>query len=161
MSRFCKCKSYSHFFSKSISIYAIFNDRSFNNTLTNNNVGFAQLGPGWQLRGLSLPWNSVSRLTDHAWHDPNGLTGPLILSLTSQFTQTNTLYLILLTNSADDKLMIIFLIFSLKIGFNISYKFFPQENLIFWEKLKKYFKMPTWQMNHMNSETSSLSFSEK
>ena len=33
------------FFSKNISIYAIFNDQSFNNTLTNNIVSFEQLGP--------------------------------------------------------------------------------------------------------------------
>ena len=34
------------FFSKNISIYAIFNDQSFNDTLTNNIVSFEQLGPG-------------------------------------------------------------------------------------------------------------------
>ena len=45
MSSFCKCKIYSHFFSKNISIYAIFNDQSFNNMLTNNTVSFEQLGP--------------------------------------------------------------------------------------------------------------------
>ena len=38
-------KSYSHFFSKNISLYAIFNDQSFNGTLTNNIVSFEQLGP--------------------------------------------------------------------------------------------------------------------
>ena len=32
-------------FSKNISIYAIFNDQSFNNTLTNDIVSFEQLGP--------------------------------------------------------------------------------------------------------------------
>ena len=42
----CKCKSYSHFFSKNISIYAIFNDQSFNDTLTNDIVSFEQLGRG-------------------------------------------------------------------------------------------------------------------
>ena len=45
MSSFCKCKSYSHFLSKSISVYDIFNDQSFNNMLTNNIVSFEQLGP--------------------------------------------------------------------------------------------------------------------
>ena len=45
MSSFCKCKSYSHFFSKNISVYAIFNYQSFNNTLTNDIVSFEQLGP--------------------------------------------------------------------------------------------------------------------
>ena len=34
------------FFSKNISIYAIFNDQSFNDTLTNNIISFEQLGPG-------------------------------------------------------------------------------------------------------------------
>ena len=33
------------FSSKNISIYAIFNDQSFNNMLTNNIVSFEQLGP--------------------------------------------------------------------------------------------------------------------
>ena len=45
VSRFCKCKSYSHFFSKNISVYAIFNDQNFNDTLTNDIVSFEQLGP--------------------------------------------------------------------------------------------------------------------
>ena len=44
MSNFCKCKSYSHFFSKNISTYATFNDQSFNNALTNDIVSFEQLG---------------------------------------------------------------------------------------------------------------------
>ena len=35
----------SHFFSKNIGIYAIFNDQSFNNSLTNDIVSFEQLGP--------------------------------------------------------------------------------------------------------------------
>ena len=34
------------FFSKNISIYAIFNDQSFNDQLTNDIVSFEQLGPG-------------------------------------------------------------------------------------------------------------------
>ena len=33
-------------FPQNISIYAIFNDQSFNDTLTNNIVSFEQLGPG-------------------------------------------------------------------------------------------------------------------
>ena len=37
-------QSYSHFFSKHISVYAIFNDQSFNDTLTNDIVSFEQLG---------------------------------------------------------------------------------------------------------------------
>ena len=46
LSSFCKCKSYSYFFSKNISIYAIFYDQSFNDTLINAIVSFEQLGPG-------------------------------------------------------------------------------------------------------------------
>ena len=46
MRSFCKCKSYSHFFSKTISVYAIFNDQSFNELLTNDIISFEQLGPG-------------------------------------------------------------------------------------------------------------------
>ena len=46
VSSFCKCKSYSHFFSKNISVYAIFEDQRFNGTLTNDIVSFEQLGPG-------------------------------------------------------------------------------------------------------------------
>ena len=40
VSSFCKCKGYSHFFSKNISVYALFNDRKFNTKLTNNIVSF-------------------------------------------------------------------------------------------------------------------------
>ena len=45
MSSFSKCKSYSHFFSKNISIYAIFDDQSLNDMSTNNIVSFEQVGP--------------------------------------------------------------------------------------------------------------------
>ena len=38
------------FFSKSISAYAIFNDQSFNDTLSSDIVSFEQLGPGTQSR---------------------------------------------------------------------------------------------------------------
>ena len=40
-----KCKSYPHFFSKNIGVYAIFDDQNFNDTLTNDIVSFEQLGP--------------------------------------------------------------------------------------------------------------------
>ena len=39
VSSFCKCSS------KNISVHAIFNDQSFNNTLTKDIVNFEQLGP--------------------------------------------------------------------------------------------------------------------
>ena len=48
MSSFCKRKSYTHFFSKNITVYAIFNDQSFNYMLTNGIVSFEQLGPDLQ-----------------------------------------------------------------------------------------------------------------
>ena len=35
------------FFSKNISVYAISNDQSFNDTLTKDTVSFEQLGQGW------------------------------------------------------------------------------------------------------------------
>ena len=44
VSSFCKFKSYSHFFSKNIRVYAIFNDQSFNDTLINGIARFEQLG---------------------------------------------------------------------------------------------------------------------
>ena len=45
VSSFCKCKSYSHFFQQNIRIYAIFNDQSFNETLTDDIVSLEQAGP--------------------------------------------------------------------------------------------------------------------
>ena len=45
VSSYCKCKSYSHFLSKNISVYAILNDQSFNDALTTDIVSFEQLGP--------------------------------------------------------------------------------------------------------------------
>ena len=46
VSSFCQCKSYSHFLSKNVSEYAIFNDQSFNDTLNNDIVSFEQLNLG-------------------------------------------------------------------------------------------------------------------
>ena len=42
------------FFSKNISIYAIFNDQSFKDTLINDVVSFEQLGPDLFLRGFVI-----------------------------------------------------------------------------------------------------------
>ena len=47
------------FFSKNISIYAIFNDQSFNDTLTNDIVSFEQLGPDVQWLARAFQWISV------------------------------------------------------------------------------------------------------
>ena len=46
---FANAKATHIFFSKNISLYAIFNGQSFKGTLTNNIVSFEQLGPGWGL----------------------------------------------------------------------------------------------------------------
>ena len=43
------------FFSKNISVYSIFNNQSFNNTLTNHMVSFEQMGPDI----MSLFWPSI------------------------------------------------------------------------------------------------------
>ena len=43
---FANAKATHIFFSKNISVYAIFNDHSLNDTLTNDIVSFEQLGPG-------------------------------------------------------------------------------------------------------------------
>ena len=62
VSSFCKCKNYSHFFSKNISIYAISNDQSFNNMLTNDIVSFEQQGPEilGHLNSLQLHFTACS-----------------------------------------------------------------------------------------------------
>ena len=67
MSSFCKCKSYPHFLSKNISIYAIFNNQSFNDTLTNDTISFEQLGPGVILEGDLGEKVSLSWLTSLSW----------------------------------------------------------------------------------------------
>ena len=77
MSGFYKCKSYSHFFSKNICVYAIFIDQSFNNTLTSDIVSLEQLGP------------AVSNV---------GKLGPVVQSVVSL---TSPLRVILLTVLAD------------------------------------------------------------
>ena len=46
MNSFCKCKSYSHFFSNNIGVYAIFDDQNFNDMLSKDIISFQQLGPG-------------------------------------------------------------------------------------------------------------------
>ena len=55
---FAKAKATHIFFSKNISLYAIFNDQSFNDTLTNDIVSFEQLGPD-----LSAYSDEVARCT--------------------------------------------------------------------------------------------------
>ena len=59
-----KCE-YSHFFCKNISIYAVFNDQNFNNTLSNNIVSFEQLNPDCldEPADLSLCWAHMSEGT--------------------------------------------------------------------------------------------------
>ena len=43
---FANAKATHIFFSKNISVHAIFDDQSFNDMLTNDIVSFEQLGPG-------------------------------------------------------------------------------------------------------------------
>ena len=62
---FCKCKNYSHFFSKNSSIYAIFNDQRFNHMLTNDIVSFEQPGPGsTQFAKAGYIWFSRTRINN-------------------------------------------------------------------------------------------------
>ena len=44
------------FFSKTISIYAIFNDQSFDDTLTDDIVSFEQLGPDFSYLHKNMLW---------------------------------------------------------------------------------------------------------
>ena len=50
-------------FSKNISIYAIFNDQNFNDTLTSDIVSFEQLGPGLLLLACAVKQASHDRLS--------------------------------------------------------------------------------------------------
>ena len=54
------------FFSKNISIYAIFNVQSFNDTLTNDIISFEQLGPG-----IYTCEKAESKLLFHERHQTN------------------------------------------------------------------------------------------
>ena len=56
---FANAKASHIFFSKNISVYAICNDQSFNNMLTNDIVSFEQLGPG-VFEPVTL-WSKVGR----------------------------------------------------------------------------------------------------
>ena len=51
---FANAKATHIFSAKRISIYAIFNDQSFNDMLTNNIFSFKQLGPG-----LYVPYKTI------------------------------------------------------------------------------------------------------
>ena len=54
---------YLHFFSKNISVYAIFNDQS-NDMLTNNIISFEQLGPGLFIQVAELfPGDRIQLMT--------------------------------------------------------------------------------------------------
>ena len=65
------------FFQKNISIYAIFNDQSFNDMLTNNIVSFEQLGP--ELYSL---WQFYDRNNRHL----NSIHYKVHLTMTAKFT---------------------------------------------------------------------------
>ena len=51
---FANAKATHIFFSKNISVYAIFNDQSFNDTFTNVIASFEQLGPGQNMKKAPL-----------------------------------------------------------------------------------------------------------
>ena len=42
--------AFANFFCKNISVYTIFNDQSFNDTLTNNILSFEELGPDFLVK---------------------------------------------------------------------------------------------------------------
>ena len=73
VSSFCKCESYSHFFSKNISVYAIFNDQSFNDMLTNNIISFEQLGPEFYFSGKIRHIFHVDCLPDNSYEISYGI----------------------------------------------------------------------------------------
>ena len=58
-----KCE-YSHFFSKNISVYAIFNDQSFNDMLANDIVSFEQLDPSNLLLNPNKSGPSSSKINE-------------------------------------------------------------------------------------------------
>ena len=86
MSSFCKCKSYSHFFSKNISVYAIFDDQRFNDTLTNSIVSFEQLGPDRQHTQTQPCWMTLKDIYNHKSQIMKLVNDNLALYL-SEFTE--------------------------------------------------------------------------
>ena len=58
---FANAKATHIFFSKNIRLYAVFNDQSFNDTLTNDIVSFELLGPECQSVVLAI---SASKVND-------------------------------------------------------------------------------------------------
>ena len=89
VSSFCKCKSYSHFFSKNINVYALSNDQSFNDWLTNDIVSFEQLGPEYFV---------------HAQYDLRMFEG--IFGLSEPILVHKTIFLKLLYNILSPKLIL-------------------------------------------------------
>ena len=63
---FANAKATHIFFSKNISIYAIYNVQSFNDTLTNDIISFEQLGPG-----IYTCEKAESKLLFHERHQAN------------------------------------------------------------------------------------------
>ena len=63
-----KCKSCSHFFSKNISVPAVFNGQSYIDTLTNNIISFEQLGPDFGFCLESSVMNSGRLVYSKYWY---------------------------------------------------------------------------------------------
>ena len=56
---FANAKATHIFSAKNISVYAIFNDQSFNNTLTNDILSFEQLNPGILLTHQQVAFSTI------------------------------------------------------------------------------------------------------
>ena len=54
---FANAKTTHIFFSKNISVYAILNDQSLKDMLTENIISSEQLGPGHSLNAVKIIWN--------------------------------------------------------------------------------------------------------
>ena len=114
----CECKSYSHFFSKNVSVYAIFNDWSFNNTciLTNNIFSFEQLGPDRHLvwvqqftfgQSAQILWVYTACQLEHALSLVTVLEdqGPVVQSLVSLTSSLRVISLTVFLDSIDNILI--------------------------------------------------------
>ena len=115
-------------FSKNFSVYAIFNDQSFNNTLTNHIISSEQLGPVLfvleKKRALSGAMALFSRMMLYtkippcSWHKQNW------------YIQSNPLYrLALWVKFSADNILKYFSYFSQKTGYDISCKLSPKETI--------------------------------
>ena len=64
---FANAKATHIFFSKKFSIYAIFNGQSFNDSLTNDIIGFEQLGPAYLFQNIRKPQLLIRLTLKHVY----------------------------------------------------------------------------------------------